>query len=113
MFRTSIRAAAVAATLSVIAPAAAAPAQGGTALARYSDLNLATDAGKAMLDRRIARAARIACNATPTRILSLEAAGRRCMTHAIAKVQPAVQAAVRGKVDLASRDTGIVLRGAR
>lgn len=115
MFRTSICAALAAMTLAM--PASAAQQQ-GSATVSYADLNLSSETGRATLERRLGKAARTACAAQPTRILSLEAAGKRCMKQAIADARPAVDAVLAraGSPMLASADTAhtaIVLKGAR
>ena len=110
MFRTSICAALAAASFAT--PAAAQ----NSATVQYGDLNLSTDTGRATLERRLGKAAVIACDAYPTRILIVEAAGKRCMRQAIADARPAVDAALAraGNVTLTARaDSSIQLKGAR
>ena len=111
MFRMSICAALVAAALAM--PAAA--SQHGSAKLHYADLNLSSDAGRATFERRLDKAARIACAAYPTRILTIEAAGKRCMKQAIAEARPAVDAVLAraGTTMVARADTPILLKGAR
>jgi UrcA family protein len=69
-------------TLSVAAPASDAT---DSVKVRYSDLNLATDAGVGTLYRRIANAARLVCPDPYSRDLSVVAASEHCQADAIAK----------------------------
>ncbi len=84
---SAILAAALSAAV-LAAPAAAAPVVG----VKYSDLNLATEAGQAALDARIDRAARDVCGVdeirTGTRTPSSEA--RRCYKETKANVHKQV-----------------------
>ena len=60
----------------------------------YADLNLATGAGRTVLDGRIAGAARRACEIEDSRDLALAQVTNSCRTGAIASAQPAVNAAI-------------------
>ena len=87
---TILAAAAVAATMVNIGVAAApALAQGSETIAvSYADLNLASDVGRNVLDRRIASAAGQLCGQALLADLGDSAAVRACLDATIASVQP-------------------------
>jgi UrcA family protein len=60
----------------------------------YADLNLASDAGATMLQRRIVYAARLACDFEDSRQIPLEKATNLCRSDAIEGVRPAYDEAV-------------------
>jgi UrcA family protein len=62
--------------------------------ASYADLNLASENGQQILQRRIAFGARVVCEIEDSRELALASATNLCRGDAIAAVQPAYQAAV-------------------
>jgi len=71
----------------------------------YQDLNLTGDAGRAILDRRIADAAAELCGQSRKVELRWDAAVRACRTETVALTQPQRNAAVRyGTVEVASAD---------
>jgi UrcA family protein len=89
----AILAAALAATAFAVPAAAEAPA---ALSVKYSDLNLATESGRAQLDRRIDKAARSVCLAddvsTGTRLRSAE--GRECYEETKARVHEQIAQAI-------------------
>ncbi len=91
-YLSAIGALIVASALVVPTVSQAAPANSATV--SYADLNLATGAGRAALDGRIAGAARSVCEIEDSRELGLASATSRCRTGAIASAQPAVDAAI-------------------
>ncbi len=74
------------------APALALPS--GTAEVAYQDLNLTHAAGRVVLDRRIALAARQVCGNYAPVELTWSALSRACQEDAIAAVQPQLNALV-------------------
>jgi UrcA family protein len=72
----------------------------------YADLDLASDAGQYLLQRRIAHGARVVCVIEDSRELALATETNLCRSDAIARAQPAYEAAV------ASARQGIVTVGA-
>jgi UrcA family protein len=73
-------------------------------IVRYTDLNLATDAGRAALDRRIARAVREVCGrASDADVHGKNVVGRcRVETASAARAQPESVLAAAASVRLAS-----------
>lgn len=60
----------------------------------YADLNLASDIGREVLLRRVDWAAKTACDIEDSRELALWSPTRECRRDAVARAQPAVDAAV-------------------
>jgi len=60
----------------------------------YADLNLASEAGASVLEKRISLAARIVCEIEDSRELSLAEATNACRSDAIEGAQPAFNAAL-------------------
>jgi UrcA family protein len=60
----------------------------------YADLNLASDIGQNLLQRRIAGAARTVCVIEDSRELELSSATNHCRREAVASARPAYEAAV-------------------
>lgn len=92
MFKTIIVVSAIAATLLPAVPAQA--QESGTVHVSYVDLNLASDAGRNSLERRVAIAARTVCLIEDSRELALWSSTRECRRDAFNGAQPAVEAAV-------------------
>ncbi len=88
-----IIAAMIAATL-VTAPANAASDNIPTRVVRYADLNLATAAGQATLNRRIVNAARAVCAADNNPDLRARQAANKCYRTAIASANRQAEIAV-------------------
>jgi UrcA family protein len=105
---TILAAAAVAASLCNLglaaAPAVAQPVDG--ILVSYADLNLANQAGRRVLDHRIATAATQLCGTYGVTELSWAAAVRACQDDTIAGAQPQRDAAIgiRGTVRIGSAE---------
>jgi UrcA family protein len=71
----------------------------------YGDLDLASEKGRATLDRRIQRAVGDICHVNAVRNIDLI---RRCRENVMTTVKPAVQLAVRASADrVASADSSI------
>jgi UrcA family protein len=106
--RAAVVAAFIAGTLLAPLPATAA---GADATVSYADLNLASSAGKAALDRRVARAADRVCGVGDERFLRLQAIARRCAAEARDKARPAIETAYRAATDrqLAARDMSVTV----
>jgi UrcA family protein len=82
-------------TSCALAPNVAAAQQ---AVASYSDLNLAQPADQARLERRVARAARNACGATPASGSMLPStASIKCARQAAAEARAQVAAAIEAQ----------------
>lgn len=60
----------------------------------YADLNLASDAGRNVLERRVARAVRIVCPTEDMRDFAIAHDTQACRSTATANAQPAVDAAI-------------------
>ena len=88
------------------APAAAQPIP--SVLVSYADLNLASTAGREILDRRIANAAGQLCGAFSPVELNWAEAVRECRALTIADTQPQRDAALRhGTVQVSSADRAV------
>ena len=92
--------AAILANVAAIAPALAQPTP--SVEVSYGDLNLASTAGREILDRRIANAAASLCGEARAVELTWNAAVQACRSETIALTQPQRDAAVRyGTVQVA------------
>lgn len=60
----------------------------------YAGLDLASPRGQALLDRRIAQAARRICRPDVSADLAAQLAARRCMRETVANTQPQVKRAI-------------------
>ena len=60
----------------------------------YADLNLGSDVGQHILQRRIAGAARTVCVIEDSREIELRSATNACRSNAMASAEPAYEAAV-------------------
>lgn len=115
---TFLAAAAVAASL-VNLSAAASPAMAQeqeTVVVSYADLNLGNQAGRNVLDRRIAQAASELCGQFNPIELGQAEAGRSCVADTIASVQPQRDAALNrrfGTVQISQAGGGGSLRVSR
>ncbi|HEX8641934.1 MAG TPA: UrcA family protein [Allosphingosinicella sp.] len=116
--RTTILAAAaiVAGFVNISCATAPAYAQGQETIAvSYADLNLANQAGRAVLHERVADAAADLCGAFDRRDVGRAEAGRACISATLAAVQPQLDAAVgyRGTVQVAQNELTVrVVRAA-
>ena len=109
-----LAAAAVAASLVTLGAAVPAVAQAPEGLyVDYADLNLTTDTGRAVLDRRIAGAAAQLCGFSRSVELGWAAAVEACRADTIALTQPQRNAAVRYGTVQVSQATAPVVRVSR
>ena len=60
----------------------------------YADLNLASQYGARILDRRVHSAARVVCEIEDSREMALAQATNLCRNQAVSDAQPAIQAAL-------------------
>ena len=104
-------AATAAATLTVTVAAAPASAQAvATSVSiavPYGDLNLASPAGRSVLERRVCRAATLACGQYDVRDLNMAALSRTCRDGAIAAARGQREAALRTGADYASASPSV------
>jgi UrcA family protein len=110
ILRPSILAAAALAAGLLTLGVAASPAMAQEISVRvsYADLNLASDSGREILDRRIANAADQLCGAFSPLELTWAAAVRACQAETIALTQPQRDAALRhGTVQISSADRAV------
>ena len=94
MLKTVAALTALAAASVLVLPTVSQAEESNSVRVSYADLNLGSDAGQQMLQRRIAGAARTVCVIEDSRELALASATRACRTDAIASAQPAYAAAV-------------------
>lgn len=99
-------AAAVAVAAALVVPTVSQAAESVSMRVSYADLNLASDAGSHVLQRRIAIAARVVCGFEESRLYDVIIATNACRTGAIEGARPAYEAAV------ASARHGTVIVGA-
>ena len=78
----------------LIVPTVSQAARVNTVLVSYADLNLASDTGANVLEKRIASAAKTVCEIEDSRELALAQATLFCRTKAISDAQPAFTAAL-------------------
>ena len=94
---------ALAATLTATVPTGPAAAQAVSIAVPYGDLNLASPAGRAVLDQRVFHAASLICGRYDRRELNMSALSRACRNDAIAGARGQREAALsRGGTDYAS-----------
>jgi UrcA family protein len=77
-----------------IAPAAAAPSAPATYVVRYADLDLASEAGRATLDRRINHAVRMVCGTAGSVALQDRLSVEKC--YAAARASAKAQISEKG-----------------
>lgn len=78
----------------LVVPTVSQAAQSNSVLVSYADLNLASERGASVLEKRIALAARSVCEIEDSRELDLARATGECREDAIAAAQPAFNAAL-------------------
>ncbi|WP_404711379.1 UrcA family protein [Sphingomonas sp. MMS24-J13] len=94
----ALAAAMIATSLSVLAPAGAASTYDpDVRIVHYGDLDLSTEAGRAVLDHRVRSAINRICHNGS--VVDLEAL-RLCQENAMAATRPAVQLAIRNSENL-------------
>ena len=92
MLKTIPAFAALLAATALVVPTVSQAAQPNSVRVPYSDLNLASNAGATILEKRIVSAARIVCQVEDSRELALAQATRICRSDAVAGAQPAFNA---------------------
>jgi UrcA family protein len=111
----ALAAAVIATSLSVVAPAGAAPAHDADVrpnakVVRYGDLDLTTEGGRIVLDRRVRSAINRVCH--DGSVVDLDAI-RLCRANALEATKPAIQLAIHesaNRVATADSAFGAVLR---
>jgi UrcA family protein len=86
--------AALTATIALVTPTVSRAEEPISVRVSYADLNLTTDPGRQMLQRRIVFAARTVCGTSDPLNLAFAIAVAECRDGAIADAQPAFDAAV-------------------
>lgn len=94
MFKAFAAMAAVVAASTVVAPTVSQAETTNSVRVSYADLNLASQTGASVLERRIASAARVVCEIEDSRELALAQATNLCRNQAISDAQPAFHAAL-------------------
>jgi UrcA family protein len=94
MLKTLSALAAVAVASALVAPTVSQADEPNSVRVSFADLNLASNVGQHMLQRRIAGAARTVCVIEDSRELALASATKACRGAAIASARPAYEAAV-------------------
>ena len=88
----------------LLVPTASQAATSHSVRVSYADLNLASDNGRGILERRMSFAAKTVCEIEDSRDLALASATRLCRNDAIESGRPAFEAAVaaarRGTVEV-------------
>lgn len=99
--------AAVAAAAALLVPTVSHAAESNSVRVSYADLNLASDAGANVLQRRIVFAARVACVYEDSRQMDFASEVNFCRNDAIDRAHPAYEAAVA-----AARHGTVIVGGA-
>jgi UrcA family protein len=94
MSKPLIAAAAVLVATALVVPTVTQAAPTNSVRVSYADLNLASNNGRQVLQRRIVFGARIVCEIEDSKELALAAATNLCRHDAVEDAQPAYQAAV-------------------
>jgi UrcA family protein len=94
MLKTIPALAAIAVAMLLVTPTVSQAAETNSVRVSYADLNLASGVGQHTLQGRIAFAARTVCEIEDSRELALASATNLCRSDAIARAQPAFEAAV-------------------
>lgn len=92
--KTIIALAALTVASAVVVPTVSQAAETNSVRVSYADLNLGSDTGQQVLQRRIAGAARTVCVIEDSREMALRSATNACRSDAIASARPAYEAAV-------------------
>jgi len=104
MLKPLIAVAALTVASAFVFPTVSQAAEPNSIRVSYADLNLASDHGRQVLQRRIAFGAQLVCEIEDSRELALAAATNACRGNAIASAEPqyeaAVNAARRGVVEI-------------
>lgn len=107
MLKTLPAFAALVAASVLVVPTVSQAAEPQSVSVSYADLNLASETGASILERRIGGAARIVCQIEDSRELDLAQATSVCRNQAIADAQPAFHAALA-----AARNPSVTVVGA-
>lgn len=107
MFKTIPAIAALMAACVLVVPTVSQAAETRTVLVPYADLNLASEAGASILERRIVGAAQMVCQIEDSRELGLAQATMVCREDAVAGAQPAFRSALA-----AARNPSVTVGGA-
>jgi UrcA family protein len=99
--------AALAAAAALLVPTITHAADANSVRVTYADLNLASDEGANVLQRRISFAARVACQFEDSRQMDIAAATNLCRSDAIEGARPAYEEAVA-----AARHGTVIVGGA-
>lgn len=94
MLKTIPVVAAVLAASALVVPTVSQAAGSNSVRVSYADLNLASDSGANILERRITFAARVVCEFEDSRQFSIATATNVCRNDAIEGARPAYEAAV-------------------
>lgn len=86
--------AAVAVASLLVVPTVSQAAQSNSVSVTYADLNLASERGASVLERRIEIAARTVCEIEDSQLIRLQKATLSCRNGAISGAQPAFNAAL-------------------
>ena len=94
MLKTIPAFAALLVATAVVVPTVSQAAESNSVRVSYADLNLASETGASILEKRITSAARTVCEIEDSRELALAQAPSSCRGQAIADAQPAFHAAL-------------------
>jgi UrcA family protein len=94
MLKTISALAALAVASAVVLPTVSQAEEPNSVRVSYADLNLGSDVGQHVLQRRIAGAARIVCVIEDSKEIALRSATNVCRSEAMARAQPAYASAV-------------------
>ena len=94
MLKPVLAIAAVLVASALVVPTVSQAAESHSVRVSYADLNLASNRGRQVLQRRIGSAAVVVCEIEDSRELALAAATNECRFVAIADARPAYEAAV-------------------
>ena len=94
MLKPLVVVAALVVASALVVPTVSQAAESNSVRVSYADLNLASNRGQQVLQRRIGSAAVIVCEIEDSRELTLAAATNLCRNTAVADARPAYEAAV-------------------
>lgn len=92
MLKTIPAFAAMLAATALVVPTVSQAAESNSVRVSYADLNLASEAGATILEKRIASAAEFVCEVEDSRELALAQETRICRSLAVSDAQPAFNA---------------------
>ncbi|HET8750185.1 MAG TPA: UrcA family protein [Sphingomicrobium sp.] len=94
MLKTLPALAAVMVAAALVVPTVSLAAESNSVRVSYADLNLVSPAGRYTLQQRIVYAARVVCVIEDSRELALRTETNACRSDAVARAQPAYEAAI-------------------